>query len=229
MKIRQTELYHLVVAEFQKHLDITLQKPTEKHTKIVNGLYTKLASLENQSDDITVYDMMKYSLFYCEQDVRVLSQGWQKFSDLCFEAFDLYVNDFLTINSLTDAYLEQKGCFDGIYELSGLPQQFVKQATVGGRVMAANNDKIICKRKLDDTDANSLYPSAQIRLGGYLKGKPKVWNPAIDLDTVDGYFIKIRVLSLGRKLRFPICRLLTPEGGCDWTNDLVGKELYVDK
>ena len=33
---------------------------------------------------------------------------------------------------------------------------------------------LITAEEMDDTDANSLYPSAQIRLGGFLKGKPKV-------------------------------------------------------
>ena len=81
----------------------------------------------------------------------------------------------------------------------------------------------------DQIPAAPLYPSAQIRLGGFLQGAPKVWHSGVDLAKVDGYCLKILVTHIGRKLRFPTCRLKTPEGGCNWTNDLVGKTITVDR
>ena len=70
-----------------------------------------------------------------------------------------------------------------------------------------------------------------IRPNRYLKGAPKVWRPEdnIDLSMVDGYFLKIRVTSIGKRYRFPITRIKDGNGGCNWTNDLVGKEIFVDR
>jgi len=99
-------------------------------------------------------------------------------------------------------------------------------------VMCANNKRKHTKKKLADFDGVSLYPSAMKRLGalgGYLKGSPKIWTPEIDLSTVDGYFLKIKVTSLGKRYRFPITRIKDDKGGCNWTNDLVGKEIFVDR
>ena len=46
---------------------------------------------------------------------------------------------------------------------------------------------------------------------------------------MDGYFVKIKVTSIKKRYRFPITRIKDDSGGCHWTNDLVGKEIFVDK
>ena len=100
--------------------------------------------------------------------------------------------------------------------------------------MCANNKRSHTKKKLADFDGVSLYPSAMKRLGalgGYLKGAPKVWRPEdeIDLSKVDGYFLKIKVTSIGKRYRFPITTIKDEKGGCNWTNDLVGKDIFMDR
>jgi DNA polymerase elongation subunit (family B) len=175
------------------------------------------------------YDMMRYALIYCRADVEVLQKGWRAFAEMSMSELGMCTDAYPTIASLADAYYIECGIYDGVYEKAGVPLKFHSNASVGGRVMCANNTPSSTTEEMDDTDANSLYPSAQIRLGGFLKGRPKVWNESINLDECDGYCVKIRVTHIERNLRFPICRLKTKEGGCDWTNDLVGKSLTVDK
>lgn len=175
------------------------------------------------------YDMMEYAVTYCRADVDVLQKGWRKFRDMVLSEMDMDINCYPTVASMTDAYYIEQGIYEGVNEMAGVPLKFHANASVGGRVMCANNERVFTKEEMDDTDANSLYPSAQIRLGGFLKGRPKVWHPGVDLNKADGYCIKIEITHIGRDLRFPICRLKTKEGGCDWTNDLVGKTLTVDK
>ena len=66
-------------------------------------------------------------------------------------------------------------------------------------------------------------------MGGFLLGEPEVWDPSIDIKKCDGYFLTIKVTKVARNLRFPILCLKTAEGGNHWTNQLVGKEVDVNR
>ena len=178
------------------------------------------------------YDMIKYSSHYCKIDVQVLKDGWRKFRDLILDKYQLDTFHYPTLASLSDQYFIDQGCFDGVHQMAGVPRTFIANCTIGGRVMCANNNRSHTKKKLADFDGVSLYPSAMKRLGelgGYLKGAPKVWSPEVDLSKVDGYFLKIKVTSLGKRYRFPITRIKDDKGGCNWTNDLVDKDIFVDR
>ena len=146
--------------------------------------------------------------------MQVLKDGWRKFRDLILDKYQLDTFHYPTLASLSDQYFIDQGCFDGVHQLAGVPRAFIANCTIGGRVMCANNKRSHTKKKLADFDGVSLYPSAMKRLGalgGYLKGAPKVWTPEIDLTTVDGYFLKIMVTSLGKRYKFPITRVKDAE------------------
>jgi hypothetical protein len=177
------------------------------------------------------WDMMHYSAWYCQADVRLLQAGWNVFRKDTLHETDIDINHYPTTASLADTHLTEEGCYDGVYEVSGIPREFISRANVGGKVMCRNNQPecVDHPEGLADFDAVSLYPSAMVAMPGYLKGKPKVWYPGVSLDHVDGYFLKLRITSIAKGWAFPICRLPTKTGGNDWTNDLVGHELYVDK
>jgi hypothetical protein len=215
-----------------------------------------------------MYDMLKYSRIYCRADVDVLKKGWRVFRDSLLEAFDIDAFHYPTISSIGDAYLTEEGCYEGVHKIAGVPQRFIANASVGGRVMCAENKsvriirkpvlkpflpedankemkrvgigyveeilyktkpRVIEKTALADFDGVSLYPSSMARIPGFLKGAPKVWDASVDLDKVDGYFVKVRVDHVGKKYRFPIARIKDDEGGNEWTNDLEGSEITVDK
>ena len=176
------------------------------------------------------FDMLKYSRIYCEADVKVMKNGWRVFRDGLLDVFDIDCFHYPTIASLGNEHLTDRGCYEGVEEIAGVVQRFIANCTVGGRVMCANNQPEHVKgQKVADFDGVSLYPSSMVRIPGFLKGKPKIWDPSVDLDSVDGYFLKIKVKSVGKKFRFPIARLRTEEGGNDWTNDLEGKVVFVDR
>ena len=134
---------------------------------------------------------------------------------------------------MADAYMTEQGCYEGVHKIAGVPQRFISNASVGGRVMCADNKRVRLRGKgakqQADFDGVSLYPSAMARILGFLRGSPKVWHVGVDLSKVDGYFLKIRVTGVGKKWRFPICRIRTEEGINHWTNDLEGKTLTVDR
>jgi hypothetical protein len=96
--------------------------------------------------------------------------------------------------------------------------------------------EILLSNFMCDLDAVSLYPSAMKRLGklgGFLKGSPKVLTPEECnrefLSRCDGFTVTIKVHSVARKYSIRLARLTNEEGGCDWTNDLEDKELEVDR
>jgi hypothetical protein len=175
------------------------------------------------------WDMVHYSRWYCQADVRLLMRGWKVFRDDTLMEVDVDVNYYPTTASLADAYITEQGCYVGVYDVSGVVREFISRCNVGGRVMCANNQPCIVNRPVADVDVTSLYPSA-MRFGpGYLKGKPKPWHPGINLANVDGYFLKILVKRVPKRYPFPICRLPTKDEGNNWTNDLEGKVIYVDR
>ena len=100
--------------------------------------------------------------------------------------------------------------------------------------MANFGKKYHVQGKVADFDACSLYPSALKRLGGYLLGAPKVLGPdQLDYDFLrrqDVYFVKVRVTSVAKRRQFPLASVVNRQTGTrDWSNELEGTELYLDK
>lgn len=114
-------------------------------------------------------------------------------------------------------------------------QKFLQKFIIGGKCMLKQNKKQYKTGLISSLDANSLYPSAFIRLkelGGFLKGSPKIITDDkknMDfLNSVDGYFIKIKITKVNKHLDFPILSLLK-NGIRNFTNELENEILYVDK
>ena len=66
-----------------------------------------------------IVDMKEYSKRYCEQDVRVLADGYIKYRDFFFEVFGIDTLDSLTISSIS-AKVVQPGAFDNYLHLNNL-------------------------------------------------------------------------------------------------------------
>lgn len=90
---------------------------------------------------------------------------------------------------------------------------------------------------INDFDAVSLYPSAIYRLfkekGGFLKGRPKILKEnqlnRNFLNQVDGAFIEIKILNVPKKYNFSLLNYRNEEGVRVFTNDLINKNIVVDK
>ena len=176
-------------------------------------------------------NIVKYASIYCRIDCVVLAKGMEIFRGWMLEATKLDIYNILTIPSLAHKYIVGQGCYEGVCEISSVARSFIQKCLVGGRVMLANNMKIIREGKIADFDGVSLYPSAMDRLGqigGFLKGVPKVWNNKINLDNTDGYFIKIKITEVGQHRIFPLASIVA-NGVRTFTNDMVGEEIFIDK
>ena len=168
-----------------------------------------------------------YAKFYCEKDVEVLYDGYMVFREqiksVCKElkCKELDILDFNTQAKLANEIITATGCYVGVYKTSGIVQEFISRAIVGGRTMTRNNRKCYVEpvrelvdgkwtttTRIENRDANSLYPSAMIRMLGFLLGKPKVLkeeqlNLAF-LKKQDGYCVDITVAKVPKTFKFPL-------------------------
>jgi hypothetical protein len=177
------------------------------------------------------YDIIEYSSQYCKVDCEILYKGYITFRKWILDELKIDIDEVLTTASLADLYFKKMGCYDGVNELSGIPQLFIQGCVVGGRTMCAENKMIKVDGKINDFDAVSLYPSAMYRMDGFLKGSPKIIeNLSYDwLQQQDGYFVDIVIKSVGIHRRFPLMSYMTEAGVRNFTNDMIGRTMRVDK
>ena len=180
------------------------------------------------------YDCIEYSRFYCQIDCDILEKGYNTFNKWMQELVNINIDNVLTLASLAHNFFINEGCYEGVNELAGTPQQFIQKCVVGGRVMCSENKKNIenTGKKIMDFDAVSLYPSAMSRMDGYLKGLPKPLLPKVgqnELMKYDGYFLEIVIKSIGIIRKFPTMSFINNEGIRTFTNEMVGKTIFIDK
>jgi len=179
------------------------------------------------------YDCMEYSAIYCLKDCEVLEKGYNVFRSMVIDSVSLNIDNILTIPSLSHQYFIKNNCYEDVYEIGGTPQRFIQKSAVGGRCMTNSNLMIVCYDILNDFDAVSLYPSAMSMMG-FLKGMPKkiVGKKSSSYDFLkeqDGYFVEIVINKVGIKREFPLLSFIDDKGVRNWTNDMIGKTMYVNK
>lgn len=180
-------------------------------------------------------DIIKYSKMYCIVDVDILQKGYEKFKDWIDEVCGLNINHYITLPSIADAYMKKSDVYEGCFEISGSQLIFIQKCMVGGRTMTSENKMFNFTGgngiELDDLDAVSLYPSAMKRMGGYLNGTPKVLhNKTYEfLKSIDGYFVEITIRKVGINKKFPLMSYITDTGIRLWTNEMVGRKMWVDR
>ena len=188
-----------------------------------------------EDDKINILD---YAGEYCYMDCITLKEGYEKFGVLVQQAIKEDINDYISLASMAHNYMVREGCYKGVLAMAGVPRAFIQKCVVGGRTMCCENKKSISgerfdkysHKKISDFDAVSLYPSAMARMPGFLKGKPKIitdWDHCKEY--ADGYFVCVRVKSITKTYKFPCVSLMTDNGIRNFTNDLVGEVLYLDK
>ena len=210
----------------------------------------------NLRDNTTgLIDMMEYSNRYCMIDVEVLKQGYEKFKSWILDLespngkkLNLNIDNILTSSALGNKYALLSGCFKNIYKMKGISQQFIQKTVVGGRVMLKRNQKLIRKaykkdngeiNYIADFDAVSLYPSAIVRMDGFLQGTPKLINANAnasisfnDIKNYDGYFVEIKIKQINKRRDFPLFTFKDGLNNRIFTDDITllqNKSLFVDK
>ena len=159
------------------------------------------------------FDMIKYSEFYCEQDVNVLRLSFNQFCESFKNEFGVNPFDYVSISSLANEVFKQRVYYPNgnLYEVGGIVRQFMSKAVQGGRCMCAYNKKWNVKGPISDYDAVSLYPSAMRRLWT-VEGIPQVLtykgnsltNIPDELKQYSAYVIEIKITNVGKCYPFPL-------------------------
>ena len=174
-------------------------------------------------------DIIKYSQIYCRMDCIVLWKGYNKFKTWIDEVCGLNIDYYISSASIAHDYMLKEGVYDECNMLSGIPREFIQKSMVGGRTMMSENKQHHIKNNVDDFDAVSLYPSAMKRVGGYLKGLPKILTELNYefLQKCDGYFVEIKIIEVNKHYKFPLMSKIGEVR--EFTNDMVNEILVVDK
>lgn len=183
---------------------------------------------------------MDYCKFYCERDVQVLRDCFNKFSNQVSKGMGMYIHDFVTTPSLADGYLTKQGSYDNVNELGGDARAYCQAAVEGGRCNTAGQKKIDRVGNILDLDANSLYPCAMMLLkrvfGGIPTGKPEI----LTKDKLNVRYVlgegrirccivtaKINSITLKRAMSVLSCENV--EGVSTFRNDRpVGSKIYIN-
>ena len=100
-------------------------------------------------------------------DCHVLMKGYEVFRGWMLDHTELDVDNFITFQPLASSLMLRSGCYDNVYQVSGVLQQYISRCVVGGRVMTARNKQYHVKKKIADFNACSLYPSAMYFMEGF--------------------------------------------------------------
>jgi hypothetical protein len=194
-------------------------------------------------------NLIEYATDYCLDDCITLKEGVEKYkSEILLLLKNNGKSDISNINTINSAISTPSLVFkimqsnsknlEGIYKFSNNIQKYLQKFMVGGRVMMQNNKKqyINNGNKVSSLDANSLYPAAFMRIakiGGFLKGLPKILNnndKNMDfLNSVDGYFVRIKINKVNDKKPFPILSIKNKSGIRQFTNKIENEIISVDK
>jgi len=188
------------------------------------------------ADDEGRFDIMGYARIYCRRDCEVLMLGYECWRKDMLEVTGIDIDTTVSVPQLAHKYFMKEGCYENVYEMSGLVREFHQRCVIGGKCMTRDNKPYSINKKflkgdgIANIDQNSQYPNAFYQMLGLLMGKPKVLKQLNKkfLDTVDGYFIKIKILKVGKTRHFP--SLMRKINGINcYTNEMENQIMYMDK
>ena len=181
--------------------------------------------------DNQMFGLIKHSSIYCKMDCKVLMDGYEVFRGWMLEHTELYVDNVITLQYMASSFMLKSGCYDTLYQISGVLQQFISRCVVGGRAMTNSNKQYHVKRNTADVDACSLYPSAMHYMDGFLEDKPKLLNDRSYefLKQQDEYFIIIKITKPNKHLDFPLTSKINEDGVIYVNNDMENAIIYIGK
>ena len=106
-------------------------------------------------------------------DCKVLMDGCCVFRGCMLEHTELDVDSYITIQPLASSFMLKSGCYEDVFQTSGVLQHFFSLSVVGCRVMTNSNNMYHVKTKIADFGACSSYPSVTYFMCGFLEGLPE--------------------------------------------------------
>ena len=111
-------------ASIQSALDIL--KDSDKH-QCLNDIDSWKCSLDNK-----MFDLIKHSSIYCETDCTILMDGYEVFRSWMIEHTGLDIDHYITSQSLASDFMLKSGCYNNVFQISEVSQQYITRSVVGG-------------------------------------------------------------------------------------------------
>ena len=143
-------------ASIQSALDILNDSDKQN---LLNNVEQWNCGMDNQ-----MLDLSRYPSIHCKMDCKVLMDGYEVFRSWILEHTGLDIDHYITSQSLASELMLKSGCYNNVFQISCVLQQYITRAVDGGRCMTANNKMYRVKKKIADFDACSLYPSAMYQM-----------------------------------------------------------------
>ena len=174
-------------------------------------------------------------------DCLTLQQGYHKFRSILLKECNIDIDESASISSAAQKYLINNNHYQGCYELSATPRLFIEESIVGGRTHCRYQTPTIVEEPISILDATSLYSTAIVELGGFLKGKPitipqhliKTQSDPTNntlkefLDKQTGYFVQCTINRVPIKRAIPAISI--KETTRQFSNEVTGKTIILDK
>lgn len=147
---------------------ISYKKSTDKLDRDREQLLLNAQFAKAYNEDTQEIDIMRYAKFYCIKDYITLMDGMNKINYNLADVFKktdkswIGIHQFISVSAVGYDFARIYVCFDGCYQLSGKPQNFIQRCVSGGRTMTVDNEKQYIVEIIQDFDAISLYPSVNI-------------------------------------------------------------------
>jgi hypothetical protein len=204
--------------------------------KLLNTFLDNLDNPEFEYNEINnTFNPYNYYLYYLKYDVLVLRAGMKVLKTKMDNLTGLNINNILTISSLVDRSLKNKGCYDNVYAVKGNLRDYIGLAVYGGRVEVNQQYKLQeLNRIINDYDAVSLYPSAMSRLAkemGLPTGPAKNLTSTNynDIKNLIYYIVTVKITKINKQQQIPFIGIRV-DGILKYINDAGdGITMTVDK
>jgi len=191
----------------------------------------------NEMGDRTSFNPTEYYIEYLKMDCLVLKKSMEKFNEIVLSEDvsdgSMSIYDYLTISSLSDAFMFSNGAYENVYEVCGNLREYIGQAVYGGRVhVNTKYKKQIIDGAIADYDGCSLYPSAIYRLCQELGGLPKGSAKRItDCSKWKEYYyavMTVRITKVNKHQQMPFIAHKS-EFAIDYKNEAPAEPIVIDK
>lgn len=243
-----TEAFHLETKKGPFPYDAMDRKTVEKRTMSLKK--AKLNIPEDQHKDFEEaakqfmvsekrLDIIAYSKYYCELDVKLLREGFEIFRKAIKEEFNVEALHNISTPSLGKTIINQQSFFQKIPSVTGSLREYISKTCVGGRTVLRDNEPQDCRgQKLSDLDVTSLYPYAFTFMTDVPISEPKMlWKPTRDVvftninDLYDELYIQrgtwlfcdVEIIEIRKPRHIPSLSVLDREKGVREWGDKPGR------
>ena len=94
-----------------------------------------------------MFGLIKHSSIHWKMDCKVPMDGYCVFRSWVLEHTKLDVDSYTTIQPLASPLMLKSGCYENVFQISGVFQQLISLCAVGGGGVLTNSNKMYHVKK----------------------------------------------------------------------------------